>query len=260
MSPYKNFIKSYYLTPADLLNESVEQLALVLLEILKKYFQLGQSLTLGLLHEDLENVGYNFNHSGLMDQLHQWERHSIREKILMQYQRAWEWLGNNCLTEPVLGINGQNGYVMVTELGMKTDTNQQYLLKSLSLFNKDLIHPSFHDLEIDFRNGRYGQVIIGVFRIMEGLAREITNSDKKVPPKTVFSLIFKETSVIHRYADKHSDREKEITSFYNLYRGEAAHGNSDLHTAKEASLILIHGSTIIDYLDQCRQQAKASKA
>jgi uncharacterized protein (TIGR02391 family) len=69
-----------------------------------------------------------------------------KERIESLVSQGWEWLRTNGLITPASGMNGRNGWMVVTERGMTISNDQDFAaIRAAVAFPKELLHPSIAD-------------------------------------------------------------------------------------------------------------------
>ncbi len=89
---------------------------------------------------------------------------------------SWELIG------PAAGMNGKNGYIVLTEKGLKTDPQVDFEgLRQRRLLVAEMLHPALRaDVHADFLAGKFGKAVFGAFKIVEMQVRKasrLTESD-----------------------------------------------------------------------------------
>jgi uncharacterized protein (TIGR02391 family) len=126
---------SLYPNVEDLLATPPEDLALVLLKLARDLVQNGSfqpevvnNVALAAPNALNGEPGYQFYH---------------RQQIQPLLSRAWGWIERNDLITKADGINGRNGFMVLTPIGERVSDNADIeRLREAAEFPKSIIHPS----------------------------------------------------------------------------------------------------------------------
>lgn len=131
-------LQTLFPTADELLATPLEDLAPVLLRLASARLQGAgfipeavTQITLGTGMAATRDNGYPFHKKAQVDTL---------------LNRAWNWLERNGYIEPAPGINGRNGWRMLTDEGAAVAAGQDFRqLLAMREFPKSLLHPAIRD-------------------------------------------------------------------------------------------------------------------
>jgi Protein of unknown function (Hypoth_ymh) len=236
-------LSSYYSDTAECLAESEEALGLVILEILKTYDRANRT---SLIRTSLS--------AGII--LNQWlpsaklDGFALKNAFDMKVEDAWRWLLEHKLIKPDTGYNGQNGIVVLTELGLSTSKDQKALLETSHILPKSLVHPRIlARIETDFRQGLYDKAVHDAFKQVEEEVRQTASLDETVSGEQVFKQAFRKGSTLYHRCARPQDELQFFSVSYRMNRHKPAHGNTGFEPAAAARLLVL-ASHLLFKLDE----------
>lgn len=131
---------------------------------------------------------------------------------------AWHWLDLNLLMMPDPGVNGQNGYKVVTRRGWAIEDDEGFeRFRNAGVVPKSLLHPAIaDDVWLDLARGRYADAVFRAFRTVEEAVRAAGGfSDDDLGEK----LVRRAFDVQNGPLTKASDPEGERLSLAHLFAG-----------------------------------------
>ena len=176
-------------------------------------------------------------------------------ELEVAYSEAWAWLEINMLIVPATGINGNNGWKILSRRGRSISSERQFEeFRAAAAFPKALLHPSIADkvwlalargdlddavfsafkaVEVAVREvGKYAATDIGVHLMRKAFHPNTGNlTDKSQPDAERESLMHLFAGAIGSYKNPHSHRTVAIT---------------DPHEAQEMVLLASHLLGIVD--------------
>jgi hypothetical protein len=143
-------VSKYYRDMQDCLQETDDMFGLVILEIFQQCDRDNQ----------INPLKTPLSKGTIITMLSQWTMtnrpndYTLRENFEAKVEDAWRWLHKSELIKPAPGMNGQNGYVVLTDLGRQTTRDQRALLEASRVLPENLVHPRiFARIRADFRRG-----------------------------------------------------------------------------------------------------------
>jgi uncharacterized protein (TIGR02391 family) len=165
--------------------------------------------------------------------------------------RAWRWIDRKGLTEPSLGMNGQNGWVIFTEEGeaIAKGADIEAILSSQEL-PKALLHEAIiARCERLFRSGHYAEAVESGFKVVRDRLRSLTGHETGSDAFGTRKLHVK--GAIAPHVDKDfNDGVKFLTMAIDKFRNEKAHTSEiGIDSPAKALQYLILSSLAMRLLD-----------
>lgn len=177
--------------------------------------------------------------------------HKLEEKV----EDAWRWLIESRLIKPQAGMNGVNGYVTLTELGLQTTRSQRALLDATRALPENLVHPRIlARIRSDFRNGFYDKAVQDAFKQVEAEAREAAKLDKTISGEDVFKRAFQRESRLYKHIHKPNDLRELFCVSYRMHRHNPSHDNTIIEPLSAARMLVL-ASHLLFQLDEIRAKA-----
>lgn len=156
----KELLKSIR-SPADLLDMTREELACALLRCMQQ--RRGNPI------HPANREGAVSELFSITDSISPMERRTLEKKLNGAFRKAFDQLESWDLIEPAEGDNGKNGYIMLTEKGVKSDARVDFEgLRQRRLLLPEMVHSKLRgDVHADFLAGRFGKAVFGAFKIVE---------------------------------------------------------------------------------------------
>jgi hypothetical protein len=134
------------------------------------------------------------------------ERSSVEGNPSWQGRGAWRWLHGSTLIKPERGMNGQNGYVVLTDLGRKTTRDHKALLEASRVLPENLIHSRIlARIRPDFRAEYYDKAVQDAFKQVEDETRTAALLEHRVSGEDVFKRAFDKESPLYMNCSKQQD-------------------------------------------------------
>jgi uncharacterized protein (TIGR02391 family) len=219
----------------DLLNTPLQQLAPILLQdAYEKRMQVGF-----LPHTECAfaaDGGYPFSKTTAVD---------------AHLHRVWRWLERKGFIEPSPGMNGQNGWKMLTDEGeaiLNGSTIEE--IQAAQEFPKALLHPAiFARCEKLFSSGHYAEAVELSFRVVRDRLRELTNYETGSEAFGKGKLRVKGAIAPHVVED-FNEGVKFLTMAIDKFRNEKAHTSKiGIDSPTKALQYLILSSLAMRLLD-----------
>jgi hypothetical protein len=130
----------------------------------------------------------------------------LKETLLGKVEDAWRWLHGSTLIKPERGMNGQNGYVVLTDLGRKTTRDHKALLEASRVLPENLIHSRILvRIRPDFRAEYYDKAVQDAFKQVEDETRTAALLEHRVSGEDVFKRAFDKESPLYMNCSKQQD-------------------------------------------------------
>ncbi|HME26953.1 MAG TPA: TIGR02391 family protein [Acetobacteraceae bacterium] len=246
-TPDMETLFSIYPEVRDLLGTSPEDLAPVLLKLARGMVQNG------MFHKGaVGNVALDPPNASLNQQRYPFHD---RQQIEALLSRAWSWIERNDLITPSVGINGQNGWMIITPKGEQvSDAQDIQRIREAADFPKWLIHPSISEkVWRTLMRGDLDEAVFAAFKAVEEAVRsagEYTAADIGVP--LMRKAFDKNTGPL----SEQSHPEGERDALAHLFAGAiGSHKNphshrtvslTDIREAQEQVIIASHLLRIVD--------------
>jgi uncharacterized protein (TIGR02391 family) len=147
--------------PADLLDMTREELAYALL----RSMQQRENHPIQRVNRE-SAVSELFSLTDVISPM-EWRR--LETKLEPAFRKAFEQLERWELIEPDAGMNGKNGYVVLTEKGSESNAQVDFEnLRQRRLLLPEMLHSKLRgDVHADFLAGKFGKAVFGAFKIVE---------------------------------------------------------------------------------------------
>jgi hypothetical protein len=179
----------------------------------------------------------------------------LQQKFEEKVDDAWSWLIDAKLIRPQTGINGVNGYVNLTDLGLQTTKDQRHLLDASRALPENLVHPRILvRIKTDFRNGLYDKAVHDAFKQVETETRQAAQLEEAVSGEDVFKQAFKRESPLYKHITKPNDIREIFCVAYRMHRHKPSHGNTVIEPLAAARMLVL-ASHLLFQLDEIRAMA-----
>jgi Protein of unknown function (Hypoth_ymh)/IrrE N-terminal-like domain len=114
------------------------------------------------------------------------EEYEVSEQLVRR--ERWE------LIEPEAGVNGKNGYVVLTEKGAESDAQVDFEnLRQRRLLVPEMLHSKLRgDVYADFLAGKFGKAVFGAFKIVEMEVRKAAGLTERDHCAQLMQIAFNE--------------------------------------------------------------------
>jgi uncharacterized protein (TIGR02391 family) len=167
---------------------------------------------------------------------------------------AWSWLSNNRLMVPSPGMNGVNGFMMLSRLGSDlADQSNVDSFRQAASFPKSLLHPAIADRVWALLNrGEFGSAELEAFRAVEEAVRAAGGyaaSDIGVP--LMRDAFHKQTGKLTDVTEPEAEREALAHLFAGAigrYKNRHSHRTVtlDAQSARDSCAFASHLLRIVD--------------
>jgi Protein of unknown function (Hypoth_ymh) len=248
-------LANYYLGIEDCLQDDNEIFALIVLELLQECDRHNQTnppktnLTQSTITEPVLSVWFA---------TYRPNDHQLKETLVGKLEDAWRWLHVSNLIKPEPGMNGQNGYVVLTDLGRKTTRNHRALLEASRVLPENLIHSRIlARIRADFRAGYYDKAVQDAFKQIEEETRTAASLELRISGEDVFKRAFAKESPLYPHCSKPQDEMQFFSVSYRIHRHPPSHGNTIIEP-KAAVRMVVLASHLLDRLDEIRARVAAA--
>ena len=142
-----------------------EELALYVLQVAKTQLQNGMFIP--------SNISQVTSGTGMAAYQH--SPYANREQeVELALSEAWNWLRVQGITVPAPGINGQNGWLVISRRGQKIANDEDFRqFREAASFPKSMLHPSIADeVWLDLARGALAQAVFAAFLAVEKAVRK----------------------------------------------------------------------------------------
>lgn len=185
---------------------------------------------------------------------HHYPQH-FRQQVNASISAAWDWLRNRGYIAPAPGLNGGNGWMLITKVGEQVCSASDLIrLRAKMAFPKELLHPkiadevwaalrrndlsgaaffAFRQVEIEVREaGGYAHTDIGIALVRKAFDKNAGSlTDVRQPESERDALAHLFAGAIGSYKNPHSHRTVSLT---------------DAREAQEQVLLASHLLSIVD--------------
>lgn len=247
-------LADYYHGIEECLKDDDEMFALAVLELLRECDRHNQTnplktqLTLSTITEQVLRVWFT---------TYRPNDHQLKETLVAKVEDAWRWLQGSNLIKPEPGMNGQNGFVVLTDLGQNTTRDHRALLEASRVLPENLIHSHIlARIRADFRGGYYDKAVQDAFKQVEDETRTAASLEQRVSGEDVFKRAFAKGSPLYPHCSKPQDDMQFFSVSYRIHRHPPSHENTKIEP-KAAARMVVLASHLLDRLDEIRARATA---
>lgn len=171
---------------------------------------------------------------------------------------AWNWLLVHGLLIPDPGINGTNGFVLLSRRGQKVLAGGSFKTYAHSVaFPKALLHPSIADeVWLDIVRGDIETAVFKAFRAVEIAVREVGKySDTDIGTALIRKAFDKTTGPLSDQKQPEAEREALAHLFAGAigsYKNPHSHRTVTISDATEAQEMVILASHLLRIVDSRR--------
>src|SRR5580700_6366242 len=182
----------------------------------------------------------------------------LQPQLERKFRKAWKKLEEQDLIEPEDGMNGRNGFVRLTPLGLEADTAvDAEPIRIRALLKDEMIHPKLRGEPLTrFRNGKYGNAVFEALKIVEIEVRAAAGRRDDEHGVALMEAAFNENegelsdateTVIARRALK-----RFASGAIGRFKNPDSHTHRQLSGPMEAIEELMTASRLLRYVDEAR--------
>lgn len=239
-------------SPENILSMTQEELAYALLEDMQARLE---HPTHGTANRDY--VGSNLFSIGPFHSSNGSTPRDLAERIGKMGRSAFALLEKWDLAEPADGMNGRNGYMVLTDKGKSaTERTDFERIRVRGLLQEEMLHPRLQgQIYGYFAADDLGTAVFEAFKAVEIEVREAGGYDEKQYGKELISRAFAPGEPLAKPSDDKSDREALAGLFVgalNRFRNRGAHARRTFGDVLEAMEELMFASRLLRIVDERR--------
>jgi uncharacterized protein (TIGR02391 family) len=183
------------------------------------------------------------------------------QQISRAGREAWQWLEVNLLVMPAEGINGNNGWRVLTRRGENLVSDEaRYRTYAGALgFPKTILHPTIaDDVWLDIARGDLATAVFRAFRAVEEAVRIAGNFGPNDIGVDLMRRAFNpETGPLTKLEDPISERQALASLFAGAigsYKNPHSHRTVEIREARDAQEMVVLASHLLRIVDERRAQ------
>jgi uncharacterized protein (TIGR02391 family) len=191
----------------------------------------------------------------ITDPISPMERRALEKKLNMAFREAFEQLESWELIEPAEGENGKNGYIVLTEKGVKTNARVDFEgLRQRRLLVSEMLHPALRgDVYADFLAGKFGKAVFGAFKIVEIQVRQAARLSEAEYGAALMQVAFNEKNGSLTDPNETPSQQKALRMLFEgalgRFRNPEGHTDRVFADAMEPMQELMLASRLLRLLD-----------
>jgi uncharacterized protein (TIGR02391 family) len=183
--------------------------------------------------------------------------HELANRINKAGRDAFALLEKWDLAEPADGMNGRNGYVVLTDKGKSTTERTDFeRIRARGFLREEMLHPLLQGkIYSYFAADDLGTAVFEGFKIVEIEVRKAGNYDEKEIGKTLMYKAFALKGPLVRPEDDKADCDALAGLFagaLSRFRNRGAHSNRTFQDVLEAMEELMFASRLLRIVDERR--------
>jgi len=133
----------------------------------------------------------------ITDSISPMDRRALEKKLNVAFRKAFEQLESWDLIEPAEGENGKNGFIELTEKGVKSEARVDFeSLRQRRLLVPEMLHTDLRgDVYADFLAGKFGKSVFGAFKIVEMQVRKAARLPESEHGSVLIQVAFNDNAV-----------------------------------------------------------------
>ena len=218
-----------------------EEVAKLLLRLLPPHMQSGMFIPAG--------VGRPLSPTG------EWYPPNRQDKVELALIEAWAWMSINMLVLPAPGLNGQNGWRILSRQGERL-TNDEHFAKfrAAAAFPRTLLHPRIRDkVWLRLSQGELDDAVFSAFKEVEFSVREAGGfADTEIGVNLMRKAFHPETGPLTNSGQLMAERQALMELFAGAigsYKNPHSHRTVSLRDPEEAQQMVMLATHLLRIVD-----------
>jgi uncharacterized protein (TIGR02391 family) len=183
---------------------------------------------------------------------------ALQDQLERSCRRALDYLDRNRLIEPAPGMNGANGYVLLTPEGRALNNPVDFdQLRTRAWLRPEMLHPKLRGKPYkDFQDGHLGSAVFEAFKIVEIETREAAGLADTEIGQNMMLKVYGENGALTDPSESEAMRNalaRLAAGALGRFKNPGSHTHRTFDDALEAIEELMLASRLLRFVDQRTQ-------